>query len=68
MFLKHITVEGERWDQLATRYYGDPHQYERIAAANPQVPLSATLPAGLALSIPLIEQQDLAEDLPPWRT
>ena len=34
MYLTHITTEGERWDQLATRYYGDPLQYERIVAAN----------------------------------
>ena len=44
MYLTHITTEGERWDQLATRYYGDPLQYERIVAANPHVPLATTLP------------------------
>ncbi|RAS18943.1 tail protein X [Microvirgula sp. AG722] len=66
MFLTHISAEGERWDQLAHRYYGDPLQYERIVAANPHVPLTVTLPSGLTLSIPVIEQVDLSEELPPW--
>lgn len=66
MYLNHITTEGERWDLLAYRYYGNALLYERIVAANPHVPLTPTLPSGLTLSIPLIEQQDLSEDLPPW--
>jgi nucleoid-associated protein YgaU len=66
MFLTHVTTDGERWDQLAHRYYGDPFQYERIVAANPHAPLSATLPGGLMISVPVIEGQDLSLDLPPW--
>ncbi|WP_432719837.1 tail protein X [Jeongeupia wiesaeckerbachi] len=66
MFLTHITTQGQRWDQLSVLYYGDPFQYERIIVANPHVPLLPCLPAGLTLSIPVIEQQDVSEDLPPW--
>ncbi|VVD98219.1 hypothetical protein PCO31110_01999 [Pandoraea communis] len=66
MYLIHITTEGERWDQLANRYYGDPLAYEAIVAANPHVLLAPMLPSGLRLSIPVIEQTDLSEDLPPW--
>lgn len=66
MFLIHITTEGERWDQLANRYYGNPLQYEPIVAANPDVSLSPILPSGLSLAIPLIEQEDLSQELPPW--
>ncbi|MFB9159993.1 tail protein X [Chromobacterium violaceum] len=66
MFLTHITTEGERWDQLAARYYGDALAYERIIAANPHVRIGTLLPAGLTLSIPVIEQADLTEELPLW--
>ncbi|OHX10253.1 hypothetical protein BI347_20870 [Chromobacterium sphagni] len=66
MFLTHVTTQGERWDQLASRYYGDPLAYERIITANPHIPLVTTLPSGLVLSIPVIEQADLAEELPLW--
>ncbi|WP_156443791.1 tail protein X [Burkholderia savannae] len=66
MFLTHITVESERWDQIAYRYYGDPLAYERIIAANPDVPITPQLPSGIALSIPVVSDNEVTEDLPPW--
>lgn len=66
MFLVHVTTEGERWDQLAWRYYGDAHRYLPIVEANPHVPITAALPAGLTLAIPILEPEPAAEDLPPW--
>lgn len=65
-YLLHVTREGERWDQLAFRYYGSAHRYEPITRANPNVPLSPTLPAGLTLRIPLLDAPPVTEDLPPW--
>ena len=66
MFLTHISRDGERWDTLAARYYGNALDYERIVVANPHVPLNTILTAGLTLSIPVIEQEDITKDLPPW--
>ena len=66
MYLTHITKEGERWDQLAAHYYGDPYLYEPIIAANAHVPIGITLKAGITLSIPIIERADRHEGLPPW--
>ena len=43
-YITHVTREGERWDQLAVTYYGNPYRYEPITRANPQVPLTAALP------------------------
>jgi len=67
--LRHITTEGERWDLLAWRYYGDAHGYERIIAANPAVPLYGVLPGGLELVIPVItvSESQPTEELPPWK-
>ena len=42
--IEHVTVEGERWDTLAWRYYGDPLAYGRIIEANPALDISSTLP------------------------
>ncbi|KJZ61717.1 tail protein X [Pseudomonas fluorescens] len=66
MFITHVTTEGERWDQLAWRYYGDAHRYLPIVQANPQVPITAILPSGLTLAIPILEPVTSAQDLPPW--
>lgn len=67
--LIHLTSEGERWDQLADRYYGDPCGYIRIIEANPGAPILPRLPAGLSLMIPLLEEDDALEheELPPWK-
>ncbi|UVM52218.1 MULTISPECIES: tail protein X [unclassified Pseudomonas] len=66
MFILHVTTEGERWDQLAWRYYGDAHRYLLIVEANKHVPITAALPAGLTLAIPMLESVATTEDLPPW--
>ena len=66
-YLVHLTKTGERWDQIAYRYYGDAMGYERIIAANPHVPIVPILEGGIRLSIPVIEKKELFEELPPWK-
>jgi phage tail protein X len=69
-YITHITTDGERWDLLAWRYYGDPLDYERIIAANPDVPIIPVLPSGVMLNIPVIDtpaaELSTSEELPPW--
>lgn len=69
-YLPHTAIEGQRWDTLAWLYYGDAYAYERIVAANPHIPLAATLPGGVTVYIPIIEvpaTQSSSENLPPWK-
>lgn len=66
MYLTHITTEGERWDQLADRYYGDARRYQPIIDANGHVPITPALAAGLWLTIPVLERVATYEDMPPW--
>ncbi len=65
-YMTHVTTEGERWDQIAWKYYADPFGYLRIIDANPQVLIMSAFPAGLVLSIPVIEAETTTEELPPW--
>lgn len=59
-YLIHITTEGDRWDLLAYRYYGDAVAYEPIVRANPGIsPLRGLLPSGLRLRIPVLDEADL---------
>lgn len=68
LFIEHITREGERWDQIADRYYGDPFGYEPIITANPYVPIVPILDAGTLLLVPVLEEPVVLEaDLPPWK-
>lgn len=67
-YVEHLTVEGDRWDLLAWRYYGDPHLYEPIIAANPAVPIRPFLASGVRLRVPVLpDEAVLDRDLPPWK-
>lgn len=67
-FITHITSAGERWDLLAWRYYGDASFYSAIIMANPTVSIEPTLPAGLVVAIPIVENVSSASsELPPWK-
>jgi len=51
--ITHLVSEGERLDQIATRYYGDPLKAWLILDANPDVlhPLALLVP-GRRINIP----------------
>lgn len=50
--LLHRVTAGDRLDLLASRYYGDPLQYWRIADANPARLPEDLLEVGRVLVIP----------------
>ncbi|EAM6083236.1 hypothetical protein E6W94_25340 [Salmonella enterica subsp. enterica serovar Poano] len=64
--MEHITTDGERWDQIAYRYYGDPFGYARIIMANPHIAVTPVLDAGQRLAIPVIDTEQTTQELPPW--
>jgi phage tail protein X len=67
-YVEYVTREGDRWDQIARRHYGDSYGYERIIAANPTAPIIPILPGGLHLAIPVIPKATASTtNLPPWK-
>jgi phage tail protein X len=67
-FIEYVTKDGDRWDLIAYRMYGDANAYEPIIVANPDVPITPVLPGGLTILVPLREQETVeATDLPPWK-
>lgn len=46
------TVDGDRFDMLAAREYGDPQLWWVLARANPEVFWPESIPAGTVLRIP----------------
>lgn len=68
--IQHTTIDGERWDMIAQKYYGEASMMNDIISANPTVPLYDILPAGIVLDIPVIESNELktnSTQLPPWK-
>ncbi len=69
-YIEHITADGDRWDFLAWKYYGDPYAYEGIIRANPEIPIIPILPAGIRLLIPVLDPPTttvpVPDGMPPW--
>ena len=61
-----ITRDGDRWDLIADRMYGDPWAFEPIIVANPDVPIRPVLPGGLRVLVPVRPAPSVG-GLPPWK-
>lgn len=66
-YLEHTTSEGQRWDWIAFKYYEDVSKMGLLIEENQHIPITPTLPAGLILRIPVIEQSIDTSELPPWK-
>lgn len=65
----YTTVDGDRWDTLAARFYGSNTGIALLTDANPGVPITAIIPMGTPLVIPVIDDPQITDktDLPPWK-
>jgi nucleoid-associated protein YgaU len=64
----YITKQGDRWDIVAFKAYGDALRINEIIAANPNVSITDEIAANTILNIPFIPEPTLdAELLPPWK-
>lgn len=71
---EHLTIDGDRWDLLAYRYYGDAAKQSVLLEANRSLfldPVSVPpmiLTSGIKLIVPVIEDDEIDDsDLPPWK-
>lgn len=69
-YTEYLTIQGDRWDTVAHKAYGDATKIQPIIEANKEVYLTEILPAGVRLLIPIIEVVEDLKDpalLPPWK-
>ena len=70
-YIEHKAQAGERWDDLAYKYYGNCFQVAEIIDANPQIGISPFLPEGEIIIIPILEKttqtKTTNESLPIWQ-
>lgn len=67
-YTEYITKEGDRWDLIAYRAYGDALKMEPILLANTDVPVTGVLPIGTVIYVPVLEDSEVNTDnLPPWK-
>lgn len=67
--VQYTARNGDRWDLIAYEAYGDVSKMQLIIDANPGVALTAIIPEGTKLNIPVIEEEESASEtqLPPWK-
>jgi len=68
-YIEHITVDGDRWDLIAYRYYGDANRIAPLAEANEHLRLSPVLESGLPVRVPILDDDDelSPDEVPPWK-
>lgn len=70
-YIEHKAQAGERWDDLAYKYYGNCFQVNEIIEANPDIAISPFLPEGETIIIPIPEDHTTSlsntESLPVWK-
>lgn len=66
---EYITIEGDRWDTIAFKAYGDATLYPTIQSANPFIPLIDTFEGGVRIQVPILEDVESTDLslLPPWK-
>lgn len=66
--LIYTTRDGDRWDTIAHKHYGNAFEIDRLVAANPHLPLAEQFTSGLTVFVPVVEQKTHhnQELLPPW--
>jgi phage tail protein X len=66
----YTTTGGENWGMISYEAYGDEGLIKTITDANPTVAITPILPAGIVLSIPVVDKPASninTQLLPPWK-
>lgn len=63
----YTTVQGDQWDYIAYKVYGDEAGVNALLEANHQYKDIVTFPAGITLIVPEYTKR-LSSILPPWKS
>ncbi|MDK4685700.1 tail protein X [Kingella negevensis] len=66
--LIYTTRDGDRWDTISHKHYGNAFEIARLIAANPHLPLAEQFKSGLTVFVPVLDSKpkNSQEQLPPW--
>lgn len=66
-YKEYTTREGDAFDALALEMYGEETLAHYIIEFNPDYADVLIFDANVALRLPIVEDAELPETLPPWR-
>ena len=61
------TNPNDRWDSIATKFYGNCYEIEPIINANPHIPIKSVLDADIEIRIPIKETPKSTGNKPIWK-
>jgi len=62
------TIKNDRWDLIASKFYGNQYDFADIINANPHVSIQPVLDENIELRIPIRENTaDNKINLPIWK-
>jgi len=67
---QYTVQDGDTWYNIAYKAYGDATRIKDLIEANQGLTITATLPAGLQINVPILEtpSKDVQNELlPPWK-
>ena len=66
-YITYVTGEGDTFDELALDMYGDEKLAHYIIEYNPDYADVLVFEANVELALPIIEDPETPDTLPPWR-
>lgn len=64
---EYITVQGDTWDIIAKKVYGNEKLMIHMLRINPEWNQTVFFPSGVILEVPELEADDTPVELPPWK-
>lgn len=65
--MTYTTVQGDKWDSIAYKLYGDTKFTDVLIEANAEYRWKYIFSAGIVLEVPEVETRITIDDLPPWK-
>lgn len=65
--MTYTTVQGDKWDSIAYKLYGDTKFTDVLIEANHEYRWIYIFSAGNVLEVPEVETRVTIDDLPPWK-
>lgn len=66
-YITYVTSEGDTFDELALDMYGDEKLAHYIIEYNPDYADVLVFEANVELALPIVEDAEIPDTLPPWR-
>ena len=64
---KYRTMQGDTWDVIAKKLWGNEKLFVKLMEANPEHREIMFFPEGIELAVPEMETVSAPEVLPPWK-